>query len=423
MGSMKFIPLGACNQKFTFVNKETARNDIIFNAKPLRSNHSIDPVPVNDKDYNKPDHEKYFFSTMGSGVNVMYPNNMVTPIRSKPSLNGYITYNELTRFGINRNELSQGIYIVEYYNMYNDGSANVETIIKYYFEENHIDYSNDIVAAIREQLSNSINRVIDSMIKLRIVTYISKQTIDEFHHIYVPSTDVVITRGDIDNRLIHPSSSKYKENIDNNIEINKHSIVIDIIDNEHAKPYFINLGNETLRLFPTRDYTKEEGVSIKVYKGKDLITDRKSHINTMANDLGIYNTQDAAKTNGDITKLIEIRKLDLEEKKLKLENKKIENDDTKQNKEMIMLDKRHDHESKMMVQKFEIGQLDIAKKYTEQEIMLNKASIDMQMSVSKHKMESAISINKNKHEIHKMQIDQGTKAISILSGLTKIITK
>ncbi len=417
-----YIPIIPIENTVSFVNDQRDRNDTVFNTRSIHSRYETDAIITNDKDYNKPDRSQFIFSTMGIGLNALYSNNMITPIRTKSTLNGYHMYGEIAKYIEHKRHIENGVYIVDYYNIYNDGTTEIESVIQYYLNSCNITYDIDVINNIIDRVNTRIGRTMPTEIKLRIITYIAEETINDLGYVYVPTSDLVICKGVIDNRVVHPNSKQYRSNRETSTQNNKNHIIIDIVDNESSNPYFIKIGNDTLRLYPSRDDSRVSGGRITINKNNAHISTTECKLHEIESVLGIYKTREEAVTKGDISKLNELSKLKLDKEKITLDYDKIRHEKEKILEERNFYKEKYEHELKLQEHKFKLSELDIAKKYIDHELAYNKSSLELKTTYVKHKIDTHTAIRKFNMEMTKLETDLLSKVISFVSSTIKSLS-
>ena len=430
-----YIPIELHEDNITVYDKSTDRNDSVFNTKDPRHRFMDDPLNVNDKDYKKPDREQYIFSTMGIGLNTMYSNNMITPIRTKSTLNGYKMYNIIGKY-INKKHIDNGVYIVDYYNIYNNGSTEIDNVIRYYLNTCNIPYDQDTVTNIVDTVMHKDGRVIPTEIQIRLITYVPESTINDFNYVYIPTSDVVICKGVIDNRVVHPNSKNYRSNVNHIKSYNTNSVIIEIVDNDSGNPYFIKIGNDVVRLYPTRDLTQSNSCKSTLYKNGAKIVTTECKLHEMASMLGIHKSKEGAISDGNIDKIAENNKLKLESSKLQLEYTKILHDKEKMEhdrekmkheKEKLLIERellieKLSHERIINEQKVTMSELDIAKRYRDFEITYRESIVKLNIAKANHILDVRLANAKYKLEEDKYRYEFGMKGITLVSNIVKKFT-
>ena len=160
-----YTNIQSIDENISFLNTERDRNDTVFNTKSMPTRYETDSLINNDKDYNSPDRKQYIFSTMGMGLNVIYSNNMVTPVRTKSTLNGYHMYSEIAKY-IKKKHIDNGVYIIDYYTLHNDGTTDIESVLNYYINNSTINYDNETVQNIVDTLTNNPGKTYPTKIKI-----------------------------------------------------------------------------------------------------------------------------------------------------------------------------------------------------------------------------------------------------------------
>jgi hypothetical protein len=387
-----------------FHSKQTPQNDMVFNT--IVGYNPGSNMIVNDRDYNKPDYTQYLFSTMGKGVNAMYPNNMVLPIRLKTTLNGYGMYAEIAKH-LGKNNVSNGIYIVEYFTIRSDATTIGESAIDYYLESHNINIDYNVTEHIIKTLGERKGNRIPPEIQLRLVNFIGEKALHEHTNVFVPGPNIVLINGNINPGLIHPNSvtDKAVTNKLQNMEGNN-IIYLEIIDNDNTIPYFIKIGNDVHKILSHKDPTKINGGYMSIKKNGSYQTDDNRCGISDLSGMGIYRTYDQAITEGDTAKLAEVRKLELDLSKIKLEYDKMSYEREKLRLEMEHYKEKHE--------------LEMHKKRVETNLVYGKGMTDLHITLSKFKIEMATLMFKNKIDNTKSVLDVGSKLITFANTAIKI---
>lgn len=385
-----YAPVVMEENSVSFYNEQQNNNDTVFNTRNLNSRHASAVFITNDKDYEKPDRGQYIFSTMGNNLTAMFSNNMVVPIRSKPTLNGHHMYSRIMEHADN---VDDGVYIVDYYTICNDGTTSVENVLNYYINSVNIEYNRHTVDNIINKVTTRHGNQFPTEVKIRLITFISAKDINEHMNLYVDKSDILIIKGNVTNNIVHPTSRTYKEN--GAKKINAHNAIeIEIVDNINQEPYYVRLGNNMEKFIPTKDINRPNGARLNVYKNGVITTAKKSKLEDLDKTLGFYKNKDAAESNGDVSKLADLEKLNVEKQKMKLELTKIEHEKVKLVEDRDFYRAKYEHELAMMEQKFKVGQLDIIRKKEEMSLLYAKSEIDIVMSTHKFDIDTKISVNK-----------------------------
>lgn len=390
-----------------FSNNETSQNDTVFNTYIGYNQSNINSI-VNDRDYNKPDYKQYIFSTMGKGINAMYPNNMVVPVRLKPTLNGYGMYGELAKHLGKNTSIPNGVYVIEYFTIRNDPTTIANSAIDYYLETNNINLGYNVTEHIIKILGERKGNKIPAEIQLRLVTFVCEKTITDHTNVFVPGANIVLIKGNINHGLIHPNSNSSKIISEALRSMESNNIIyIEIIDNENAIPYFIKIGNTVHKIFSHRDPTKMSGGYVAIKKNGSYQSEDLNCGISKLGEIGIYKSYDQAITEGDVAKLAELRKTEIDKEKLKFEYDKIVHEREKLRLEMVHYKEKHE--------------LEMHKKRVETNLMHGKGMIDLHLSVSKFKLETVTATFKHKADNVKSVFDMGSKLISFATTALKIL--
>jgi hypothetical protein len=417
------IPIRLVEQVYTFVSEERISQDLIFNSRDLLNRSSLEGYAENDKDYRKPDREQYIFSTMGTGLITLYSNNMIASVRTKDTLNGYHMYSEINKL-TGAKEPKNGVYIVDYYTMFNNYDTSIETIIQHYLNNSALDYDVSVIEGIRKQINSHKSVFRPPTFRIRLVTFIPEDEIRTKGFVYVSTSDVVIAKGMMSSKLMHPNSTGYKNSAFRAYSYKHNVLHLEVVDNHSSDPYYIKIGNNVETIFPTRDDSRKSGGALRLSTNNvDMVT-RTSDLNGLANDLGIYRDPREAEANGSIDKITNLEKLKLDKEKIELEYHKIEREKERLLEEKEFLKSKYEFELKLYEQKFKLIDLDIVKKYNEATLGMHKFILELNQSKTKFERERLQSMEKHKHELNKLaadnirsNIDMSTKLITSSLGI------
>jgi len=372
-------------------NSHRNADDDIFNNT---SNYS------QDKDYGKTDRGQYLFSTMGSGLTAMFSNNIIVPIRKKESLK----QSQLPKIG-----KEEGVYIIDYYTIHNDGSINMHSLFDYYIHTHNLEYDEEVVKAIQNKIKVGVhNRNME--ITIRLITFIPSSEINDYLHVYVDKTDILIINGMVYGNTIHPHSLRHKESSSRRVRT-RNAIEIEVIDNHSNDVRYFQVGNVITTLVPTKDENRLEGIRFKWYKNTVLVSSRRSSLSDAAEEFGIYNDLSSAEACGNPEVTLQLQKVALERAKIGIEEKKINHEAMKINKDAEMCKIKHKHEVKILEQKSNIGNLDVRKKELELTNIRKKTRYESIVNTSKFRMEIAGILAKHNADIHRGGIDYISKVI------------
>jgi len=405
-----FAPVTIEETAVTFHNAQQSSQDTVFNTRDLHSRHGSALFITNDKDYNKPDKGQYIFSTMGIGLHAMFSNNMVVPIRTKSTLNGHHMYSKIIE---HTNEVDNGIYIIDYFTIYNDGNCDIDAALTYYINSCNIEYDRNVVNDIVEQMTQRSVRQRSAELKVRLVTFVPAKFINEHMNVMVDKSDVLIIKGALSNNIVHPNSRLYKENDTKTIKA-MNAIEIEIVDNNSSSPYFIRLGNNIERFIPTKDMNRPNGARMNVFKNGTCTLSKTCGLNDITSVFGMHLSKNDAESDGDVGKLLAMEKLTVENKKISLELTKIEHETIKLRDERDFYREKFRHEIAMQEQKFKLGQLDMSKKLQEADIMFHKAEIEILTTTHKYKMDTAHAAMKNRMDTTKLLFETGIKLTNVI---------
>lgn len=288
-------------------NKEIPTNDIIFRSSN-NFNTNIRHIQE-DRDFNSPDKKQFIFSTHDTESYVVHSNNLITPIRYKPSLRD----SHVSSIFDKENRPDIGIFVIDYYNYYKNSSSNMDNVIQYYLDgygDNSLDI--DIRSIISNELQLIPGNNLPAEIKIRIISYVPITELHKHKYIYLPTSGILVCSGNLRDVVAHPVNNP--DIIPTDITAN---ISIDIVDNDNnIIPYYVKIGNEVHKLFSRKDVTKENGCRLTIDKNGVKSLTNNIEIKSLKS-VGIYTSTEEALTEGDIGKYSELRKIELEHSKLK----------------------------------------------------------------------------------------------------------
>lgn len=276
-----------------------------------------------DRDYEYPDFKQYVFSTVKHPLWVMYPNNLVSEIRSKHTI-AYSTKYLDRMCGSGSDGI--GVFIVNcYYFAYSHHSSSEykEHLAKRLkglsiFKNNNAGYQ-DVINKINSLHTRKYYS--SEQIEIRTITFVPYHVIARYYKVFIPSTGLVIGGGFVSDATVHPlsdmyfDSDKYKSDIKNTIEIN-------VVDNTTTNDYYIRVGKKILKLHKMQDPTKPEGCYINLYSNELLIDTAATQLET-SSKLGIYNNIEDAEYEGNVEHKLEEMKFQNELSKLQFEKEKL----------------------------------------------------------------------------------------------------
>lgn len=397
---------------------ERETDDFIFSDSNSQTPYHHINTMINDTNYQRPDRSQYIFSNMGAGLNTIHSNNMITPIRVKHSLDNYpsglLLANELGYKSIKR-----GIIVVDYFNIFNDVHTNMESIVKYYTTTSNLAYDDKVNTAIVNKIIQKKGRYYPEKISVRVVTFIPEDVLNDYGYVFLPASDITIAKFGLDNTTVNPNSNTYKKRMSSEIINNRNVIVIDIVDNESTNPYFIRIGNDTHRIFPSKDPNKQNGASLLLRKNDAIVKSVDCTLTDVSNQIGLYRTEKEVLTNGNLALLNENSKIEIEGKKIELEHAKINHEHVKLGVDQDIHMSKYQHETMLNEQKIKMGLLDIDKKKLDQALSYDKAAIEITQMTLKYKLENRFITKKHQIEMAKLNMDLGFKVLTILSTFTK----
>lgn len=377
------------------VSMESRENDEVFNNNDLPTYHT--PTLEQDSSYKKPDREQYIFSTMGTGVYGMYSNNMILPIRQKDKLKFSYNMNKRLLSDVDKKE-GRGVYIIDYYRISSLVAFDpnfLRNIINYYHNSANL-YPDQLEVRdyIRDQLqlNKHENAFKQPHTILRIVTFVPEREIRKYQHVFIPTADLVIGYGYVDNNLIHPNSPLYKEKASKTTSTVKNFIEIDIIDTPVGANRYVRVGNKVVSLKATRNPDRRDRGVMTVYKDNFPIETHEATLEELEEKLGIYTTEEAARCHGDVKTAHDIIKLENDKSKIEFEKDKL----------LVERDKLEVSKQALEVEKDKLMK-DLEKAKLEHEVILE---------------EKEMLRTKYAHELRKMEIEVILSELKITTALT-----
>jgi len=345
-------------EDISFVSEVKQVNDLIFSTRNYANKETsgLDVAITDDNHYTEPDYKQYLFSTMGKGISAVHHNNMVTAVRSKPSLTSAYMHGVLSNYIKESGRLTYGVYIINEYAIYNDGNNDIASMLNHYTTSVQLDLDDDTIISILSQAQMLEGTRLPYKITFRIVTFIPEAYINTYSYIYSKNANLLIAKGDLHD-CMHPHSKGYKDQGYQTDELVKNNISIEIVDNESNKPYYIKVGKDVVTLFPTADNTRHNGVVMNYRRNNADIGEAKSTLVDI-NSIGVYKTQEEAYAEGDLKlsherdKLLHERdklrmdkdKLSYDYKKLEVDYNKLEAENTKLRYETDTVIRKNRHE-------------------------------------------------------------------------------
>lgn len=419
---MKVTPINtlSIDDVFTILVHQTSKNDLIFNDDNKVRYANTTSLIGNDPYYLRPDKEQYIFTTVNDQLHALHSNNMITPIRKKYGLNDHYAASCIREaLKLNNKASVRGVFIVDYFYIYNDYNCSTDAILKHYGSINTLGYdyntSREIISIVLKRQTDNTNRMV-----IRVVTFVPEEILNEYGYVYVPTADITLIRYGLSNTLASPTSKEYKDNIGLDVEDIKNVFVFDVVDNKKAAPYFVKIGNRTHRIYPTKNIERDDGVTLSIKKNSSNLITETADLTDMATKLGVYTSKDAADTSGNL-------QLIMDEKKHQLELKKISNEHYKLNheKEKLILERdfykeKYLAESRIQEQKIKLAELDVVKKVVDIEFDVDKKIIECEQAFQKFDIEQKLSQQKYSYDITKISIDLLLKLASAAQVVIKM---
>lgn len=360
-----------------------------------------------------PDHKQYIFTTSRHGkMQVMYPNNIVLPVRDNPDLASmYFGKFQTKTCGVT----SDGVYIIDYYAIRNlpTDKAGLYEFLDYYAN------SGIVLNGAKNTLEDVVNAIHSDRrdAYVRIVSFVPKGVFVSSGAVFLRQTGVVIGYG-IAGRYIHPYSEEASYMAGKVAKTATNYIEIDIVDNTGNNDYFVSVGNDIVRLDPEKNLSKPNGASLSIYRNDTCVATRQCNLDSINTELGIYKSKEEAVYNGNVIKakeqLIENRKLDARILESELSFKKVLHSKELENS-------KFDNDMLRMAAEKENIELDMEKerlKHQLEEFKHINAAIRTAAETRQLLLKSSIDALKHDHEVKKLGYEQN---ISIAQFMTKII--
>lgn len=407
--------------------------DSIFNFHNKLCNNSALGIRSDEE---MPDVRRFYFSTMGNDIVALGRNNIPICIRSKPSLNNYLLYNDVLSTIDKKQENSKihtGIYIIDYITYYRDVRTPFDNMIKYF-----LSIPKNIDAKLARKIASEINaksmhgRFSLAQFTIKLIYFVSSEDIIKNGYIYSPDLDVCLCKNVVNGETLHPFSNnnsapgeliKHQTNV--NPDVNQ--IVIEIIDNNKSEAYYINIGDKVHKLYSSKNINKHNNIKFTLQKNGTVYEDKYVEL-INHKDIGLYKTEEEADVAGSIEKKAELERSKYENKKLELELEKL-------NTDKLKLDHTVEVLKLELTQLKEKHTMDMTKKHLDFNQSVYKSTLEMGYYKIKEEIGLKSLIVKNindqrslmlKEESEKLsmtnkKLDNGVKTLSIISSILKLI--
>lgn len=332
---MKIEKIKTINISNHTIIQEQRENDVIFCNNDIPGIRENDIK--NDSTYKSPDRQQYVFSTMGNHLYVLYPNGFASEIREKKAL---LYQSGLAKFLKGSHVNGRGVYIVESMLFHRSYLSNYEFVFGLTERFKSIDFNYN-ANLLSQQLLAEVNllsrhgKYQNINVRFRLVTFIPETAIIEGQRVYHPDSGLVIGYGLISPGVVHPCNSEFLKNNRNAESDIKNFIEIDIVDNTTNNEYWTTIGNKPIRLFPERDYRREDACYINFNINEKMINSKSASLQDAADVLGIYNSKEEAEYNGN-------RENMLKEMEYKIRYEGIQNDNIKLHQDIAKLKNDND---------------------------------------------------------------------------------
>ena len=403
------------------INNEENVDDLIFNN--MSNNSSI----IKDTSYNKPDYSCYIFSTMqNTDVTAYTHSGILLPVRYKANLKNYKIYNMITKeLGYETPE--DGVYIIEYFNLYPSNAIHMHNIINYHMHSGNIVYSDVTLDEINKILT--IDKRVMSEKRIRIITYVPDYVIKEEHYVHMEKSNITLGIGEISEDVINPNNpiaDIRRNEHDAKKEKVKNVITIELVDNNSNTPKYITVGNEVFKIYPSKDSSSKNYCSVTNKMNNMIMSTHNVSIEN-ANNIGLYDSKKEALSMGDTKHLIELEKTKLEYKKLEndrskliFEKEKLVHDKTKIENELeklrlenIALKNKHQYEMLQTTTKAKLIGLDFEKKVSDMIVDADFRNFKLTMDLNKMLMDIKYADIMYERKVQSMDNDIMYKAINM----------
>ena len=396
-----------------FFNLEDDYNDIIFNGNNVYGNVVAAYL---DNNINIVDYKYYLFSTMGKNVKAMNSRNMVLPIREKNSINNPMTYNTILDNKITNN-LTNGIYVAEYYAFNAIMSPNEENnLFEYYINSSNLQYSNNTILHIKDFFNTiNANRGVNKLLTnkgIRIITFIPENELIEHNLVYNKATDLLFIYGDVNDDIKHPSTIPINEDKPLTTA-NEVFVSIELIDNETNEARWIKVGSEIVKVLPSKNNMQGRMAKIAINRNNVNILTKTAEPEDYES-LGFYKSKEDAITNNDPNAQIALQELEYKKQDIEYKMNKLETEKENAVKELEAIKLKYEKEK----EKYE---LDIAKmklemehkeKLNEMEIERTIVTDSINRTSSYRKLETDVIIGNLKIETNKINLEKEYVSLS-----------
>lgn len=419
--------------------------DSLFSWRKLVQDQClVNPVGQGEcKDYMNPNYQLFYFNgiednSLTNDLVVLHHNNIALPISAVIEAEKRFKLARMLGKVNNKNmpDYAQGIYVAEYYRITRGINESIVSAYNYMAYGNGVFSNNsEFQFLLKEKLYREKNRKfsLGFPIDIRLVYFLPKEVLVENESVYVPKLNVVFTRKNPNREVYHPSSEIARKNIEGISIPTVSSVAYEIVRNRmettDISTYYVKTGNSVEPIRVTLDPNREEGVFKRTYVNGVASKTEHCYLGDAASKFGIYPSKELAETNGDLSKKIELDKLENEKEKIKLdynkitlEYQKIENDKKKlefelhrMEEEKKMMEKRHEYEILLMGKKLEVTNLELAKR--ELEYLINKRKtmleFEYQKEKIKHDLRMALLAHQHAKELHYLHMDKISEEMGV----------
>lgn len=403
------------------INDTTDKNDLIFSTNDSKVCFTSSDITIG-----APAHKQYIFHNTEHALSAMHANNIVTPIIRKYNLTQPTNKNRMTAL-FNRPVEEHGIYIVDIYTIVHPSLSQIDDLVEYYKNCVTLPYSAVINDSIITKACSVKYPENGNVAEIRIITYIPYSSLSEHMFLFIPTSNIVLGKSNEIHRTFHPNSNASRNSTAFNLLENKNMFILDIVNNARNKPYYIKIGNDIRKIFPTKDPMRENGAVISHCRNKEIIKEEIISLKDLPK-YGVYKTYDEALTEGNVIAINEKKKLEIEDKKYRLEIDKLNGEMEKLKNEKIKLEEERNflrekmwYELEMQKHKFTLSKLDIDKKYLDLRLKIKESNVNLNQLMAKYALETSMVEKKHALDMKKANADLGVRLITFGQTIIKAI--
>lgn len=397
-------------------SKNTIIEDYIRDTDYIYNNHStignasgyVTKEELEDRSYTS---SVFINTSIQEGIMCMDRSGMITTAKYKPNIRARdIASRTQSVDRTNKEDMTNGVYIVREWTIRTFrgmlAHCNVSLLDYYNNIESYIKLPDNELTILKSKLADMYGGVGKfggtNDISIRSISYIPLNKLMEYKVVYDSHTDMVFTLGGVEKGLMHPGSVReagIHHSDSENIKLDVNILEIEMIDSFSAgKKYYTMLGNNPVMLRSRTDKVKPDGVTVHVTSGgcrRHGYTVPKLDLNTV----GIYNTEEEAKTAGDVKNGLEVSKLKLEYDKIEQQVSSLEHDKFKMEKERESIINKHKHELEVANLKIKSALFDYHKLANLAIIDIKTKMLDLKLKQTNHMTNRLEGIEKHQREM------------------------